>query len=165
MVDLSELQASGAETIASDPETLYDMVSDVTRMGEWSPACLACTWDTENESPAAGSSQVGTWFTGKNKLGDFEYETRCEVTVADRGKEFSWIVGGAADGAAQWRYTFTPVDGGTRVEESSAVVRLSGPFAEMPEERLRAIVAGNQTGIETTLANLKAAAESAGEAG
>jgi hypothetical protein len=27
------------------PESLYDMVCDVTRMGEWSPVCLACWWD------------------------------------------------------------------------------------------------------------------------
>ncbi|MEX2100842.1 MAG: SRPBCC family protein [Acidimicrobiia bacterium] len=158
MVDLSEFTASGTMVIAADPETLYDMVSDVTRMGEWSPACQSCAWDAESldggDRPA-----VGSWFTGKNKLGDFEYETRCEVTVADRGKEFTWVVGGAEEGAAQWRYTFAAVDGGTEVEESSALLRLSGFFTDMPEDRLREIVARNQAGIRTTLENLKAAAE------
>ena len=68
-------------------------------------------------------------------------------------------MGGVKEGPALWRYRFTPVDSGTEVEESSAVIRLTGPFAEMPDERLLGIVAGNQAGIATTLANLKAAAE------
>ena len=69
------------------------------------------------------------------------------------------MVGGVTDGPALWRYRFTPVDGGTQVEESSALVRLTSVFAEMPDERLFEVVARNQAGIETTLANLKAAAE------
>lgn len=153
MAELSELQASGSVVIAADAETLYDMVSDVTRMGEWSPACTGCAWDD------GAAIEPGSWFTGQNQIGDFKYETRCEVIAADRGKEFAWIVGGVKEGPALWRYRFTAVDGGTEVAESSAVIRLSGPFAEMPEERLLGIVAGNQAGITTTLANLKAAAE------
>jgi uncharacterized protein YndB with AHSA1/START domain len=153
MVELSELQASGSVVIAADAETVYDMVSDVTRMGEWSPACTNCTWDD------GATIEPGSWFTGQNQLGDFKYETRCEVIAADPGKEFAWIVGGVKEGPALWRYRFTPVDGGTEVEESSAVIRLTGPFADMPDERLLGIVAGNQAGITTTLANLKAAAE------
>ena len=27
--------------IAATPETVYDLVSDITRMGEWSPECDA----------------------------------------------------------------------------------------------------------------------------
>ena len=153
MVELSQLQASGSVVIAADAETLYDMVADVTRMGEWSPACTSCAWDE------GATAEPGSWFTGQNQLGDFKYETRCEVIAADRGKEFAWMVGGVTDGPALWRYRFTPVDGGTEVEESSAVVRLTGPFAEMPDDRLLGIVAGNQAGITTTLANLKAVAE------
>ncbi len=40
------------------PEALYDLVSDITRTGEWSPVWTACWWD------AAG--QVGVWFIGQN---------------------------------------------------------------------------------------------------
>jgi polyketide cyclase/dehydrase/lipid transport protein len=44
--------------IARSPADLYDMVSDVTRMGEWSPVCKACWWD-DGLGPSAGA-----WFTG-----------------------------------------------------------------------------------------------------
>jgi hypothetical protein len=153
MAELSELQASGSVVIAADAEAIYDMVSDVTRMGEWSPACTSCAWDE------GATIEPGSWFTGQNQLGDFKYETRCEVVAAERGKEFAWMVGGVTEGPALWRYRFTPVDGGTQVEESSALVRLTSVFADMPDERLFEVVARNQAGIETTLANLKAAAE------
>jgi hypothetical protein len=35
---MSSLRYCESIVVASSPETLYDMVFDVTRMGEWSPA-------------------------------------------------------------------------------------------------------------------------------
>ena len=32
-------------TVEASAETLYDMVSDITRTGEWSPVCRSCWWD------------------------------------------------------------------------------------------------------------------------
>ena len=81
------------------------MVSDVTRMGEWSPVCKACWWD-DGSGP-----QVGSWFTGRNELPERTWERALEVAVADRGGEFAFVVGGKF---ARWGYTFAPVDGGTR---------------------------------------------------
>jgi hypothetical protein len=40
-----QLTLSESIVIGRSPEDLYDMVSDVTRMGEWSPECKACWWD------------------------------------------------------------------------------------------------------------------------
>ena len=52
-------------TVVAPAEALYDMVSDITRTGEWSPVCTSCWWDEE-----AQAGQVGAWFTGHNKLPD-----------------------------------------------------------------------------------------------
>lgn len=41
-------------------------------------------------------------------------ETRSQVAVADRGREFAWVV----RGPTRWSYTFATVDGGTEVTES-----------------------------------------------
>src|SRR3954447_18995062 len=95
--------------VARGSDELYDMVADVTRMGEWSPVCKACWWD-EGSGPS-----VGGWFTGRNELPERTWETRSEVVVADRGREFAWKVAGRL---ARWGYTFTPADGGTEVTES-----------------------------------------------
>src|SRR5437868_11089467 len=100
---------SDALVIARSPEALYDMVSDVTRMGEWSPVCKACWWDEGD------TARVGAWFTGRNELPERTWETRSEVVVADRGREFTFVV--SATGT-RWSYRFRAVDGGTLVTEA-----------------------------------------------
>jgi len=106
---MSSLSYSESIVVARSPEDLYDMVSDVTRMGEWSPVCKACWWD-KGDGP-----RVGAWFTGRNELPDRTWETRSQVVAAEPGREFAWLVGGAW---ARWGYTFTPVAGGTELTES-----------------------------------------------
>lgn len=100
-----------AESIVVDatPQDLYAMVSDVTRMGEWSPICTGGWWD-EGDGPG-----VGAWFTGRNQTAQRTWETRSEVVVADPGREFAFVVGGAF---VRWGYAFTPGDEGTTVTES-----------------------------------------------
>jgi ribosome-associated toxin RatA of RatAB toxin-antitoxin module len=58
---MTELTYADSIVVSCSPETLYDMVSDVTRMGEWSPICKSCWWD-EGDGPS-----VGSWFTGRNE--------------------------------------------------------------------------------------------------
>lgn len=146
---------SDSLVIARSPEELYDMVSDVTRMGEWSPICTACWWDDGE------SARVGAWFTGRNELPERTWETRSEIVAADRGREFAFVVGGSL---TRWGYAFTPVDGETRVTESWELLPAG---AAMFEERFgsdaQAQVANRaelaRTGIPITLAALKHAAE------
>ncbi|HRQ00051.1 MAG TPA: SRPBCC family protein, partial [Terrimesophilobacter sp.] len=66
---MSNRKRSESVTIAAAPEVLYAMVSDVTRMGEWSPVCKACWW----EDDARG---VGAWFTGRNVTETNTWETK-----------------------------------------------------------------------------------------
>ena len=51
--------------IAASPEAVFAAISDVTRMGEWSPECHACEWGDGATAPA-----VGVTFTGHNRHGD-----------------------------------------------------------------------------------------------
>lgn len=156
MVELSELQASGSVVIAADAETLYDMVADVTRMGEWSPICKACWWD-EGEGP-----RVGAWFTGRNELPERTWETRSKVVAADPGREFAFVVLGTV---ARWGYTFTPVDGGTELTESweflpSGLELFEERFGDEAPTQVADRYEKARTGIPETLAAIKRAAES-----
>jgi hypothetical protein len=152
---MTNLTHAESIVIARSPEDLYDMVSDVTRMGQWSPVCRACWWD-EGAGP-----NVGAWFTGRNELPERTWETRSEVVAADRGHEFAFIVGGSL---ARWGYTFALVDGGTKVTESWEF--LPGGIA-MFEDRFGADapaqIANRQEaahhGIPATLAAIKRIAE------
>jgi len=85
----------------------------------------------------AGSGMVmltdGTSLNNFDQAGNANWRIAERTIAADRGKEFAWIVGGVKEGPALWRYRFMPVDDGTEVQESSALIRLTGPFAEMPD--------------------------------
>ena len=153
---MDSLTYSDSVIVARPPDELYAMVSDVTRMGEWSPVCKACWWD-EGEGP-----RVGAWFTGRNEVPGRTWETRSEVVVAEPGREFAFLVGGAW---VRWGYTFTPVDGGTQVTESweflpSGMELFGELFGDDAPAQIADRAARAQTGIPATLAAIKRAAES-----
>ena len=142
--------------IARSPADLYDMISDVTRMGEWSPVCKACWWD-DGAGPA-----VGAWFTGRNELaGRDPWETRSKVVAASPGEEFAFMVGGTL---ARWGYTFTQVEGGTRVTESwemrpAGIERFEERYGPDAAAQVHNRFEAARTGIPVTLAALKRVAE------
>ena len=153
---MSSLSYSESIVVARSPEDLYDMVSDVTRMGEWSPVCTACWWE-DGLGP-----QPGAWFTGRNELPERTWETRSQVVAADRGREFAFVVGGSW---VRWGYTFTPVDGGTQVTESweflpDGVARFHNRFGNDAPAQIADRAQAARHGIPVTLAALKKSAES-----
>lgn len=97
-------------TVEASAEALYDLVSDITRTGSWSPVCTSCWWDDEAEA-----GQVGAWFTGRNELPNRTWQTRSQVVVAERGREFAWVVGGRF---VRWGFTMAPAETGTTLTES-----------------------------------------------
>jgi hypothetical protein len=152
-----DLQHSDSIVIARSAEDLYDMVSDVTRMGAWSPVCKECWWE-DGRSP-----QVGAWFVGRNEQPDKTWKTRSKVVVADRGREFAFLVGGAH---VRWGYTFTAQDDATLVTESwellpVGVALFEERFGAEAQATIAARAESARTGIPATLAAIKAEAESA----
>jgi hypothetical protein len=153
---MSNLSYSESVVVACTPEALYDMVSDVTRMGEWSPICTGGWWE-DGDGPRAGA-----WFTGRNEVPGRAWETRSQVVAADRGREFTFAVGGAW---VRWSYTFTPVDEGTRLTESweflpAGIARFHERYGDDAEAQIADRVEAAHTGIPETLAAIKKAAES-----
>ncbi len=152
---MTALRHSESIVISRSPEGLYDLVSDITRMGRWSPVCKTCWWD-EGAGP-----EVGAWFTGRNELPERTWETRSEIVAAERGHEFAFIVNGTW---TRWGYVFSPLDMGTELTESWEF--LPGGIA-MFEERFgaeaQAQIANRlelaQQGITATLAAIKRDAE------
>jgi hypothetical protein len=138
---------------------VYSMISDVTRMGLWSPETTGCRWLNGASGPA-----VGNRFKGSNKAGWRRWSTTCTVTAAERGRRFAFDVSLSRYPIARWGYEIEAdgvgIDGCT-VTESWAdrrprwMHRLS-PYV-MGE---RDWAERNRVGMETTLAALKRAAES-----
>ena len=144
--------------IAADPATVYALVTDIARTGEWSPICRACWW----RDPGDAAPRVGAWFVGRNEAGGRVWETESQVVAAEPGREFAWLVGGAY---ARWGYLLdATADGGTRLTESWDFLpagrdlfqqRYPADAAERIAERDRQAA----DGIAATLDRIKAIAE------
>jgi hypothetical protein len=146
---------SDSVVVAASPEVLYDLVADVTRTGEWSPICEACWWDE-----GAGPS-VGSWFTGRNVTPERTWETRSEVVVADRPREFAWKVGGKL---VRWGYVLEPVEGGTRLTESweflpGGLELFAERYGDQADAQVQERTQAMLKGIPETLAAIKRIAE------
>jgi Polyketide cyclase / dehydrase and lipid transport len=71
--EVTGLTAGAGEVVAAPPELVWDLVADVTRVGQWSPECAGAAWLEEPVRPAPGAR-----FTGHNRFPDgFEYEVTC----------------------------------------------------------------------------------------
>jgi hypothetical protein len=152
---MDSLTHSGSVVVRSSPEAVYDLVSDVTRTGEWSPICTGCWWDE------GASGQVGDWFTGRNQVPGRTWETRSQVVAADRGREFAWLVGGKI---VRWGFTLEPVAEGTRLTETWEFLPAGqAVFAERYGEQAQAQIDDRtraaHEGIPATLAAIKRIAE------
>jgi hypothetical protein len=154
---MGNLTYSASVIVTSSPAALYDLVTDVTRMGEWSPICKACWWDNGD------TARVGAWFTGRNEVPGRTWEARCEVVAAERGKEFAFAVGGSL---VRWSYTFTSVEGGTQLTESweflpDGIALFHERYGADAQAEIDDRIAAAHTGIPATLAAIKKTAESA----
>ena len=142
--------------IAASPDTLYDMVSDLPRMGELSPENTGGMWINGATGP-----EVGAVFRGTNSHGDKHWATTAVIERAERGKAFVFRTNVGPIKIARWSYTFEPVDNGTKVTETwddmrNWVAKQAGKVASGVSDRLT----HNRETMEVTLGNLARAARS-----
>jgi hypothetical protein len=137
---------------------VYAIVSDLTRMGEFSPECTRVVWRGGASGPA-----VGAKFRGWNKKGIIRWFTDGKVTEAVPGEAFAFDVTSFGLGVAGWGYRIeADADGaGCTVTETWDDHRTTAAFKSMTglAVGVRDRTTHNTTGMETTLAHIKAAAE------
>lgn len=139
--------------VAATPEAVYDLVSDLPRMGEWSPEALGGEWKD------GATGVAGDWFIGHNKAGEREWTRESEVAVAERGREFTFVVGGVEANCTWWSYEIAPDPEGALLTERWWIVNKTPGVQAMSEDQFRARVELTQTSIEQTLAAIKSTAE------
>ena len=165
--EVTGLTAAAEMVVAARPELVWDLVADVTRVGEWSPECIRATWLGE-----PGRPQPGARFTGHNRLpGGLEYEVTCVVIEADRPRAFAWVVlddsGDPARPSSSWRYWIDPLPGGgsrvrQRFTHGPGASYLRAVAANAPDQAAGIIAArreGLRASMSATLRAMKAAAE------
>jgi putative intracellular protease/amidase len=97
------LNISVSRLIPADPMTTYDVISDITTIGQRSPETHAAKWITH-----------GKKFKGYNHIGPlYRWSTVCKVTEDAPGRTFAFDV--AWPSKTAWRYDLSAADDGTMV--------------------------------------------------
>jgi hypothetical protein len=146
-----------SETVNASPADVYAMISDLPRMGEWSPENTGGKWLRGATGPA-----VGARFRGTNRAGFRFWATTVTVRAADVGRRFAFDVDVAGSPVSTWEYTFADhSDGGCVVTEKWTDRRpgwmrvVSVPLMGVSDR-----AGHNRKNMQETLRRLKAAAES-----
>ena len=148
------LTGSASITIDRPVAEVFDAVTDIARMGEWSPECVACRWIDGVDGPA-----VGATFSGDNvaKAGPVtlkRWTTTSEVTGYEPEAVFEFV----AEGYSTWRYEFEARGGSTVVTESFSFPPPAGVQKFLYETVMRRSTSMVK-GMDATLERLKAALE------
>ena len=152
---LRPLTGEVAVRMAAPPSVVWDLVSDVTRIGEFSPETFEAEWIRGAAGPAVGAQFKG--HVKRNGVGP-TYWTLCTVTACEPERVFEFAVGNDAVTANNWGYRLEPDGDGTLVTE---YFRLE-PNLPM---RLYWLALGplrgrtNEKGMRTTLERMKAVVE------
>ena len=111
------MQAAVTLHIDAEPQKVWELISDITKMGEYSPEVFEAEWLDGATGPEVGAMYRG--HVKRNERGP-TYWTKCRVTESVPGVVFEFAVVGPGDRAMNtWRYVFDPAEeGGTNVTES-----------------------------------------------
>lgn len=139
---------TGSATVEVDasPAWLYDVVSDVGRMGDWSPECRHCEWIDGATGPA-----VGARFKGSNRRGVVRWSTKPIVVAADPGRKFAFSTSHLGRQMTTWTYEFEAKARGTKVTESFEILR-DMPWYFRLADRLFMGVTDRKTDLEAGMA-------------
>ncbi|MEJ1110703.1 MULTISPECIES: SRPBCC family protein [unclassified Kribbella] len=150
MPDLSE-----SITVSAPALSVYNLVSDLPRMGEWSPECTRVTWSSRTPGPA-----VGARFVGHNRVGAIRWFTQGRVVDAVPGERFSFQIHFGPIPISLWTYDFKPSGLTCEITESWTDHRPT-PFRLLFRPFFGNRTPRNAHGIHTTLQRLKSTAEAA----
>ena len=136
-------------------DKVWELVSDVTQIGRYSPETFEAKWVDGATGPAVGAKFRG--HVKRNGKGPV-YWTTCTVLVCDPGKEFTFGVGNGDTPLNVWSYTMAPSGDGTDVTESFTLaprwwLRLYWTLLGWTRGKT------NRNGMQATLERVKAAVE------
>jgi uncharacterized protein YndB with AHSA1/START domain len=118
--------------IAAPIEAVWDLLSDVTRVGEWSVECRSCEWLEGATGPTPGAR-----FRGRNRRNATPWTRTCEVLAVDPPRRLVWrtLPTRLLPDSTEW--TVELADGGdhTRLTESMRILHIPGRY-----ERLFAVM-------------------------
>lgn len=119
----SKLKRSGQVDVevAATPEQVWAVLTDVTRVGDWSGECHTAQWLDGAEGAAAGVR-----FRGANKNGFARWSKKCTITDVEPTRRFVYETHSSAldPGATRWSFTLEPAAGGCRLSQSFEIINM-----------------------------------------
>ena len=147
------LPISASVVVDAPPDAVWEVVSDVARMPEWSPE-LRRLFVIGDKRPRVGMNLLGI-----NRRGFAAWPTTSKVVRFEPGRAVAWKT---RESGATWTYELQPEDGGTRLTgrrdlaDFTLGTKLMAPViggAEGHDQELA-------DGIRATLERIKATIES-----
>jgi uncharacterized protein YndB with AHSA1/START domain len=145
--------------MAAPPDRVWELVSDVTQIGRYSPETFEAVWIDGATGPELGAKFRG--HVKRNGRGPV-YWTTCTVVESEPGRAFAFGVGNGETPLNVWRYRLEAVGDTTDVTESFELADTFGL-------RLYWLILGwsrgrtNRNGMRTTLERIKAVVEAEDE--
>ena len=151
---------SHSESIEIDAstDTVWSLITDMERYGEWSSENTGGYW-RKNEEGVPGTGEVGDEFVGINRRGEDEWKALVEIIERKEGQSFAFVTGGSAMNLVHWRYNLEANGESTTLTESWALMNLSPLMIENGENEVQSRAANARESITATLQGMKAAAE------
>jgi uncharacterized protein YndB with AHSA1/START domain len=141
--------------IAASPKAVFAALSDITRMGEWSPETQSAEWNEGFSEPA-----LDAVFTGHNRNGDKEWSIEARIVDFVPDERFFFDCSVRDFVFSQWGYVLEATDDGCRITEywqdhrPEEIRRKLSPISGVTDR-----VAHNREGMVATLDRLAAAVE------
>ncbi len=132
------------EVIADAPiESVWRVIADVTRTGEWSHECHHVAW-----LDGATAAAPGVRFRGRSRSGWLRWSRRCEVLAVDAPQQIAWrtIPTPLFVDSTHWRISLEPAGTGTRIVQTFQVTRCPRWFASVLGGALLVLLSGGQIG-------------------
>lgn len=139
--------------VEASPQRCWELVSDVTNMGRWSPECYRARW-LDGDRP-----QPGARFRGWNRRGPLRWSTSCVVDVAEAPGGFAFTVLHWGRRLTTWSYHFEPEAHGTRVVETRTSIRSFRPFTLITWLQAHGRHHNHRPAMRLTLERIRQAAE------
>lgn len=119
---MSQVQKrSRVEVVVDAPVVeVWQVISDVTRIGEWSHECHAARWLGDADGPAPGVR-----FRGRNRAGWARWGRTCEILSVDPPRVIVWrtVPTLLFPDSTQWQIELNPSADRTRITQSFIVLR------------------------------------------
>ncbi len=155
MAEATELIESATE-ISASPEDVWSIISDLRRMGEWSPQCRKMFL---RGNPVG----VGTTTININRRGPLVWPTRSKVVRFEANKAVAWRV---AENHTVWSYEITPQGDGVLLTErreapGGQTTAVSSTLVDKLMGGRHSFEAELREGMAESLGKIKRAAEAA----